>query len=648
MQADFSGYATRAGVKCSDGRTIMPNAFAGNDGQKVPLVWQHGHNDPNNVLGHAKLENRQDGVYAYGFFNETPGASSARESVKHGDITSLSIYANQLQEDQSNVMHGVIREVSLVLSGANPEARIDNVYIKHSDGFQEEIDGEVVIYSGAELSHADESDKKTEDKKTEESEDRTVKDVLDTFNEEQTNVLNYLLEEVSKDSSDDSGDSDDSDDSDNSIEQSDLNNSDNLQGDTMNVFEKNGKKGSEDAQKVLTHSQVQEIIQDADKNTKSLKASILAHADKYGIENIDFLFPDAQALSNKPDLISRRMEWVSTVLSGTRKNPFTRIKSMSYDITHEDARAKGYITGNMKKDEYFGLARRETTPQTIYKRQKLDRDDIIDVTTLDVVAWLKAEMRIMLDEEIARAILFGDGREVDDEDKIREDKIRPIATDHSFYTHPIEIPAEDADNPDAITELIIRSHKHYRGSGNVTLFTSTDFLTDLLLQKDQLGRRLYRSEAELASEMRVSKIVTTELLDDLYRENTTIAGLKGIIVNLSDYSVGTDRGGQITMFDDFDIDFNQYKYLIEGRMSGALTKPKSAISLWAAGTAPTGGTAPEPQNHAQVFAPSANEATHWKQIRTDDDGFLVNESGEYVGKDGQPLGVDEDPITRFD
>lgn len=609
MNADFSGYASRAGVKCTDGRTILPNAFKTNDGQKVPLVWQHGHSDPNNVLGHAELEDRADGVYAYGFFNDTPAAVNAKSAVEHGDITSLSIYANQLQEESQNVKHGVIREVSLVLSGANPEARIDNVYIKHSDGIREELDDEVVIYSGDVLEHEDKTKTSTEPK---DGDGKTVQDVLDTFNEEQRNVLYYLVGEASgEEDPEETPEPSKSKDSNTSASHSSI-----PQGEEMkhNVFEKNrSKDGKKSGQDVLTHSQIMDIFKDAE-STGSLKESVIAHAEKYGIENIDFLFPDAKTIRETPDLISRRNEWVAGVLSGTHKVPFTRIKSMSADITHDEARAKGYITGNMKKEEYFGLAKRETTPTTIYKKQKLDRDDIVDITSLDVVAWMKAEMRVMLDEEIARAILFGDGREIDDEDKVQEDKIRPVATDHEFYTHKVYL--DSAAAPEDIIEQIIRSRKHYKGSGNVVFYTSEDLLTDLLLQKDQLGRRLYRSEQELASEMRVSRIVTTELLDDTYLPES-IQGLRGVMVNLSDYSIGTDRGGQVSMFDDFDIDYNQYKYLIEGRMSGALTRPKSAIAFWETGTfTENPDAAPFPTDHKQVYK-DADKATHHKQIRKD-------------------------------
>lgn len=626
MKADFSGYASRAGVKCSDGRTIMPNAFSKNNGQKVPLVWQHGHRDPENVLGHALLEDRDDGVYAYGFFNETPKAKNTKIAVQHGDINSLSIYANNLKEERSNVQHGVIREVSLVLSGANPEARIDNVYLKHSDGYREELDDEVVIYSGETLAHSEDGEQSSEKTKETEGDDdgKTIQDVLDGFSEEQLNVLYYLVGEASGEEGDDEGDSDSAKDS-NDTEGNSASHSSISEGEEMtrNVFEKNGSsEKTED--NVLTHSQIEDIFKDAER-TGSLKESVLAHAEKYGIENIDLLFPDAKTIRDTPDFISRRNEWVAGVLSGTSKVPFTRIKSMSADITHDEARAKGYVTGNMKKEEYFGVSKRETTPTTIYKKQKLDRDDIIDITSFDVVAWMKAEMRVMLDEEIARAILFGDGRAIDDEDKIQEDKIRPVATDHEFYTHKVYLDTDAA--PEDIIEDVIRSRKYYKGSGNVVFYTSEDLLTDLLLQKDQLGRRLYRSEQELASEMRVSRIITTELLDDTYLPEA-IQGLRGLMVNLSDYSVGTDRGGQVTMFDDFDIDYNQYKYLIEGRMSGALTKPKSAIAFWEAGTfVENEDAAPSPIDHKQIYKPEG-EATHHKQVRRSNGDAPTDPTGE--------------------
>ena len=607
MKPDFSGYASRANVKCSDGRTILPNAFKDADGQSVPLVWQHGHSDVNNVLGHARLENRDDGVYAYGFFNESATAQNAKKAVQHKDVTSLSIYANQLQQEGGNVRHGVIREVSLVLSGANPEARIDNVYLKHSDGYREELEDEAVIYSG-ELMHSEDggAEKTTETKEAPKEEgensERTVADVLNSMTQEQRDVTEYLVGRAAADT----GDEEETEDTEEAAEHSD-----NSEGDLMhkNVFEDNGEGGQKvrAGEDVLTHSEIKAIFKDAEENTGSLMKSVLAHAESkgYGVDNIEFLFPEAKTIQNTPEFVSRQMEWVSGVLSGVKKIPFSRIKTVYADITHDEARAKGYITGNMKKEEYFGLAKRETHPTTIYKKQKLDRDDIIDVTTMDIVAWLWAEMRVMLDEEIARAILFGDGRDVDDEDKIDEKKIRPIATDHEFFTHKIYVKPDI--KAEQMVEAVIRSKKYYKGTGSLTMFTSEDLVTEMLLEKDQLGRRLYASEAELASALRVSKIVTTDILDpETMDPKSRIAGLRALLVNLADYTVGTDKGGEISRFDDFDIDFNQYKYLLEGRMSGSLTKRKSAIAIWNDGTFKEDGENIAPADFSQQLDERSN------------------------------------------
>ena len=590
MNPDFSGYATRSGIKCSDGRTIMQDAFKHNDGARVPLVWQHGHSDPNNVLGHAELENREDGVYAYGFFNNTDAGRNARISVEHGDIDSLSIYANRLKEEDGNVLHGEIREVSLVLSGANPEARIDQIFVQHSDGFTEEVEDSAIFTSGEYIEHAEGSNTEED---VEESDEPTVADIIDSMDDDQRAVLEYLVGAAVTEGTD-------TEESDAEMAQSDI------EGEIMhNVFENNGANTVDS--EVLSHSEIREIFEDAQKNTKSLHDSIIAHAESkgYGVDNIEFLFPEAKALMDKPEFISRDMEWVQGVLSGTRKVPFSRIKSMTADITADEARAKGYITGNMKKEEFFGLAKRETHPTTIYKKQKLDRDDIVDVTTMDVVAWLWAEMRTMLNEEIARAILIGDGREVDDEDKIDENKIRPIAHDHEFYTHRIQLEGEfDAKE---FQKTVFRAKKYYKGSGAPTFFTSQDVLTELLLAEDQLGRPLYESEQALANKLGVSKIVVVPQLDPegLYQDQP-YDQLMGIIVNLADYSVGTDRGGEIARFDDFDIDYNQYKYLLEGRMSGCLTKPKSAIAVWKQGATIPEGEGPEPADHSQVETPLSN------------------------------------------
>lgn len=609
MKADFSGYASRANVQCSDGRTIMPNAFKDADGTTVPLVWQHGHSAIDNVLGHAELENRADGLYAYGYFNDSNSGQNAKHAVEHGDVKSLSIYANQLQQDGGNVQHGIVREVSLVLAGANPEARIDNVYLKHADGSQEELEDAARIFSG-ELIHSDEGEAKqeSEEKKSEDSEERTVADVLETFNEEQRTVLDYLVGQAA------TGDADEEEESETKEETNtksgEMAQSDNSEGDTLmhkNVFEKNDTATVKAGDNVLSHSDVTDILEDARNRTHSLHQSILAHAESkgYGVDNIEFLFPDAKTVENTPEFVSRQMEWVSSVLNGARKIPFSRIKTLYADITADEARAKGYITGNMKKEEFFGLAKRETSPTTIYKKQKLDRDDIIDVTTMDIVSWLWAEMRVMLDEEIARAVLVGDGRDVEDEDKIDETKIRPIATDHSFFTHKIAVPKEIG--AEEMVEAVIRAKRHYKGSGDLTFYTSEYLVTEMLLEKDQLGRRLYADSNALKAALGVSNIQTLDILDpDTMNPESTIAGLKGILVNMRDYTIGTDRGGEIARFDDFDIDFNQYKYLLEGRMSGSLTKRKSAISIWEEGTFEEGGEPIQPEDFSQQIDPRSN------------------------------------------
>ncbi len=609
MKADFSGYASRANVQCSDGRTIMPNAFKDADGTTVPLVWQHGHSAIDNVLGHAELENRADGLYAYGYFNDSNSGQNAKHAVEHGDVKSLSIYANQLQQDGGNVQHGVVREVSLVLAGANPEARIDNVYLKHADGSQEELEDAARIFSG-ELIHSDEGEAKqeSEEKKSEDSEERTVADVLETFNEEQRTVLDYLVGQAA------AGDDDEEEESETKEETNtksgEMAQSDNSEGDTLmhkNVFEKNDTATVKAGDNVLSHSDVTDILEDARNRTHSLHQSILAHAESkgYGVDNIEFLFPDAKTVENTPEFVSRQMEWVSSVLNGARKIPFSRIKTLYADITADEARAKGYITGNMKKEEFFGLAKRETSPTTIYKKQKLDRDDIIDVTTMDIVSWLWAEMRVMLDEEIARAVLVGDGRDVEDEDKIDETKIRPIATDHSFFTHKIAV--KNDITAEEMVEAVIRAKRHYKGSGDLTFYTSEYLVTEMLLEKDQLGRRLYADLNALKAALGVSNIQTLDILDpDTMNPASTIAGLKGILVNMRDYTIGTDRGGEIARFDDFDIDFNQYKYLLEGRMSGSLTKRKSAISIWEEGTFEEGGEPIQPEDFSQQIDPRSN------------------------------------------
>lgn len=580
MEPDFSGYATKSGLRCSDGRTIMPGAFADQDGTKVPLVWQHGHSDPNNVLGHAVLENRDDGVYAYGFFNDSNAADTARSLVKHGDITAMSIFANRLVEKSRNVMHGFIREVSLVLSGANPGALIDNVNIQHSDGYTEYLEDEAVIYTGLELEHADQST--TNNVSQEETNmpnnngEKTVQDVFDSMSEEQQNVVYYMIGAALEDAGV-SGDADNAPaDDDEELAQSGfaadgtpyISHKEAFEM-TRNVFEMANQNNSGDSiqhSASLTHSDVEDIVRDARK-TGSLKEAFLEHAADYGIEDIDFLFPDARSIESSPEFLKRRDEWVATVMGGIKKSPFSRIKSTVADITAEEARARGYVKGNLKKEEVIKLLRRKTEPTTIYKKQKLDRDDVLDITDLDVIAWIKAEMRMMLDEEVARAILIGDGRSEISDDKIDEEHIRPIALDDPMYAHRVTVPTDA--NAEAIIEALIRARANYRGSGQPTLFTTLPNLTDMLLLKDKMGRRLYTSQDALASELMAKEIVTVEPM-----EQTDIFA---IYVNLNDYTAGADKGGEVSMFDDFDIDYNQHKYLIETRMSGALTKPKSAV-----------------------------------------------------------------------
>ena len=566
MEADFSGYATKAGLKCSDGRTIMPDAFKHMDGQTVPLVWQHGHSEPGNILGHAVLEHRQDGVYAYGYFNETASGQSSKTLVRHKDITNLSIYANKLVEKGKSVLHGSIREVSLVLSGANPGALIDNINLAHSDGDIETLEDEAIIYTGLPLEHEDQV--VPEEELVHADDEKTVQDVWDTLNQEQKDVVHYMIG-VALESNDKEVSQSDEDPSEEVLEHQEGNEM------THNVFEQNGVV--QEKRPTLTHDQLSAIMADAKKGG-SFKDAILEHAVTYGIENIDLLFPDAKTITSSPEFVARRMEWVAGVLNGTRHSPFSRIKSVSADITLDTARAKGYVKATLKQDEFFGLAERVTTPQTVYKKQKLDRDDIIDITDLDVVAWLKAEMRVMLDEEIARAVLIGDGRNVASPDKIQEQYIRPIAKDDEFYTHQTSVANTVAG--DALIDTILLQREFYRGSGNPTMYCTERFLTELLVLKDTTGRRLYESEAALATALRVSSIVPVPVMEDAtvidVGDGTTVLELLAILVNLSDYTLGADKGGAVSMFDDFDIDYNQYKYLIETRLSGALTKFKSA------------------------------------------------------------------------
>ena len=561
---DFCGWATRNDLKCSDGRVIRKDAFKHNDGQKVPLVWNHQHNSQDEVLGHAILENREEGVYAYCSFNDSDSGKTAKILVQHGDIDALSIYANQLQQQGPNVMHGNIREVSLVLAGANPGAFIESV-LKHD----EESDEECIIYTGEniDLAHADKEPEKKEDEKVDNKEDKTIGEVFETLTEEQKTAVYAMLGQALK-----HGDE---------KEDPETNNNDE-EDNTMkhNLFDDETKKD----ENVLSHDAMETIIADG-KRYGSLKESFLAHAQEYGIENIDYLFPEAKSLNTPPDFIKREMGWVQKVMSGTHHTPFSRIKSMFADITEDDARAKGYIKGKLKKEEVFSLLKRTTTPTTIYKKQKLDRDDVIDITDFDVVAWLKSEMRMMLDEEIARAILVGDGRLASSDDKINESNIRPIWKDEDLYNIKSTIEVDAAATADqkakAFIRACIKSRKNYKGSGDPTLYTTEDVVTDCLLLEDMNGRVIYDTMEKLRTALRVKEIVTVPVMEGLTRANDEgeTLNLMGIIVNLTDYNVGADKGGAINMFDDFDIDYNQQKYLIETRCSGALIKPFSAISL---------------------------------------------------------------------
>ena len=581
---DFSGWATRNDLKCSDGRVIRRDAFKHDDGIKVPLVWNHQHNDPRNVLGHAWLENRPEGVYTYGFFNDSESGEIGKILVKHGDICALSIYANQLQQRGCDVLHGEIREVSLVHAGANPGAFIDSM-LKHG----EDSDDEAIIYTGMPLylSHSDadkqedkadngekkETSEKKDDpeKKTDSDEEKTVADVINSMTEEQKNVMYAMIGQAM----DDQGESD---------PESEDNNDDDSKGGTNtmkhNVFDKDDRQ----KENVLIHSDGSEVSSEEIstifgdiKRYGSLKDSVLAH----GIDNVDYLFPDAQTLANTPEFIQRDTGWVKKVMSGVHHTPFSRIKSIFADITEDDARAKGYFKGKLKKEEVFGLLKRTTTPTTVYKKQKMDRDDVVDITDFDVVAWLKSEMRMMLDEELARAYLIGDGRLASSDDKINEQNIRPILKDEELYTIQATVSVQSsATEDDKAREFIrtaIKARKNYKGSGQPTLYTTEDILTDCLLLTDTTGRDLYTDVAQLAKKLRVKEIVTVPVMEGVNGKNG--GALMGIIVNLADYNVGADRGGAVNMFDDFDIDYNQQKYLIETRCSGALIKPYSAIAL---------------------------------------------------------------------
>lgn len=558
---DFCGWATKNDLRCSDGRVIRKDAFKECDGAVVPLVWNHQHNEAYNVLGHAELENRPEGVFAYGSFNDSESGKQAKELVKHGDITMLSIYANQLKQVGSDVIHGAIREVSLVLAGANRGATIES-FFEHGDVDNfEDFEDEAVICTGDDISlyHADEAkpeaNTELEHKENPTVAEKTIKDVFDTMNEEQKKAAYAAIASVIDDGEKEKDDEEDTE----------MNH---------NVFEK------ETEENTLSHDAMSTIISDG-KRYGSLKESFLAHAAEYGIDQIDYLFPEAKSLNNPPDFISREMGWVQKVMGAVHHTPFSRIKSMFANITEDEARAKGYIKGNLKKEEVFTLLKRTTTPTTIYKKQKLDRDDVIDITDFDVVAWLKSEMRMMLDEEIARAILIGDGRLSSSDDKIDETHIRPVISDDDLYTIKklvtVKSSATDDEKAKAFIRQAIKARKDYRGSGEPTLYTTEDVLTNCLLMEDTTGRVIYDTQEKLKNVLRVKDIVIVPVMENVNGKNSK--PLMGVIVNLADYNVGADKGGAVNMFDDFDIDYNQQKYLIETRCSGALIKPYSAITL---------------------------------------------------------------------
>ena len=586
---DFSGYATRVDLKCSDGAIIREDAFKHQNGETVPLVWQHLHNGPENILGHAMLEHRKDGVYAYASFNDSEQGRNAKELVRHGDVKALSIYANKLVRRGVDVLHGAIREVSLVLSGANPGAYIDNVVIAHGDSYETSED-EAIIYTGLSFETQAETIEHADDSKEPDMAEKTVGDIFETLTEEQKNVVYYMIgEALSEAGADDEAEHSAFYENDDYISHNDGEETITM---TRNVFESLAHGTPMDEGLTLSHSDIKSIFADGERKN-SLKEAVIAHATTYGIENIDMLFPDAQTIGSRPEFVKRRTEWVASVLTDTHHSPFSRIKTILADITEDDARAKGYIKASMKKEEWFTLAKRVTTPQTVYKKQKLDRNDILDITDFDVVIWVKEEMRLMLDEEIAAAALVGDGRSAGDPDKIKSpsptadgEGIRAIALDASYYAYKVEWDAADADDVPFV-DRVMTSLVDYTGSGSPKLYTSPQILAGLLVERDTLGRRMYSSRAELATAMGVSAIVDIPA-SILARANfnttegavTTTHSLKGIVANLRDYTFGSDAGGKTTLFDDFDIDFNQQKYLLEARLSGTLTKPFSAATLW--------------------------------------------------------------------
>lgn len=572
---DFSGYATKANMKCHDGLTIAPNAFKGDNGKKVPVVWNHNHSGPEYVLGHALLQNRKDGVYAYVKLNDTPSGQTALEAVRCGDIDAMSIFANGLQKAGQTVMHGVIRELSLVLAGCNPGALIDEIVAHGADNDGE--GGEAFIYTdgGISLKHGldpDDNPLNEEDDDMAKAGGKTLEEVYNSMTPEQQKCCCALVgmakdgldEENDPDEDDEDYDEDDyDDDEDYEDEEDDM---------KHNVFDNDPEQG------VLRHSmdEINAAIADG-KSCGSMKDAFIAH----GIEDVEWLFPEDHLLDTPPRIIDRDQSWVSKVMSGVHHIPFSRVKSMAADLTEEDARAKGYIKGNFKKEQVFSLLKRSTTPTTVYKKQKMDRDDVADITGFDVIAWLKQEMRVKLNEELARAYLIGDGRLSSSDDKINEGNIRPIYNDDDLFT--IKVQVETAAGDDTATKLdkmmtaVLKARKNYKGAGNPTFYTTEDILTDLRLMKDKIGHRLYKNDAEVAEALRVKEIVTVPQMENMKGVNG--GEFVGLIVNLADYTVGADKGGAVNMFDDFDIDYNQQKYLIETRCSGAMTTPFGAMAI---------------------------------------------------------------------
>lgn len=587
---DFGGWATKNNLRCADGRTIRQNAFQTQDGTKVPLFWNHQHNDPENVLGHGILENRPEGVYVYGFFNNTSKASAAKEQVAHGDITTLSIWANNLQQDGGDVLHGVIREVSLVPAGANPGAFIESV-LAHGLSIDED-DTEGILYTGEdlELSHSNKEDPKgvPENKEEKPEDGETVEEVFGTLTDKQKKAVAIVVQQAISDKEKEVPENEEE------KEDKEVRHS---------IFE--NQNGDKKKAPYISHEDMGNIMKHA-KQLNSFKDALIAYQEEndvivhaidttgmvtatgtqtYGFNDPSMLFPEYKTMSPQPEWLSRNMDWVNIVMGEVHKTPFARIKSVFADITEDEARARGYIKGKEKKEEVFTTLKRTTSPQTIYKKQKLDRDDIVDITEFDVIAWIRSEMRIMLNEEIARAILIGDGRPKDSDDKIKEEHIRSIMNDVPLFNVKVPVDVSTTDDDTAIAKKtinqIIRSRKKYKGSGNPIFFTNEDVLTEMLLIEDSIGHKIYKTEAELATALRVSRIVAVEPMTNQTLEiGSNRYPLIGIIVNLKDYNVGTDRGGQIESFEDFDIDFNQHKYLLEGRMSGSLVKPFSALTVY--------------------------------------------------------------------